>query len=131
MNEKKRKKKNDQKEADQEKEVEVRNDPEVENEGELRIRRPPEVANSLLGYRNDQYSPSMFNLAKVENDQEETEVHPDQRNRSDPEDPDHVTRSVPDLVIENAIRATKKKMVPMLKSKLLTAKSKLKHRLKI
>ena len=73
----------------------------------------------------------MFILAKVENDQEETEVHPDQRNRSDPEDPDHVTRSVLDPVIENAIRATKKKMVPMSKSKLLTAKSKLKHRLKI
>merc|ERR1711860_135825 len=101
VNEKKRKKRKDQKEVDQEKEVEVRNDPEVENE------------------------------AKAENDPEETEVHPDQRNRNDPDDLDHVTRSVPDPVIENAIHAIKKKMVPMLKSKLLTVKSKLKHRLKI
>ena len=128
MNVKKRKKKKDQKEANQEKEVEVRNDPEVENEGELRMHRPPEVAKFTVRFKK---VVSMFILAKVENDQEEIEVHLDQRNRNDPDDRDHVTRSVPDPVIENAIHAIRKKMAPMLKSKLLTTKSKLKHRLKI
>ena len=135
MNEKKRKKRKDQKEADQEKEVEVRNDPEVENEGKLRLGHVWLIVllrrSSSRGYGNGRHSHLLFVLAKAENDPEETEVHPDQRNRNDPDDLDHVTRSVPDPVIENAIHAIKKKMVPMLKSKLLTVKSKLKHRLKI
>ena len=119
VKEKKRKRRKDQNEADREKEVEARNDPEVENEGKFRRNYKAvnfEISVQFTGRtKTSGYSHLPFILAKVENDQDETEVHPDQRNRNDPDGHDHVTRSVPDLVIENAIHVTKKKMVPMLK----------------
>ena len=52
-------------------------------------------------------------LVKAEKDPEETEVHPDQRNRKDLADRDHVIENDPDPVTENEIRVIKKKTEAM------------------